>query len=592
MKAFSKLIKRFRQDTRGTVVVTMAISMIPVMGMVAAAVDFSRASSADSELQNALDAAALSVAQQPNLSDQQAASIIKERVLAILDNGHGAGSLTIHVDQDVNDNVIEATASMNIDTAMLAVMGVDYIELGAFSSVAAEYEDLEVALVLDNTGSMSQRMTTLRTAAQDFVDVVMEDGDNENTSIAIVPYVASVNIGNGQMQQNWLDIDGRSRWHADLIETRWLAKYNWCDWPTGGGGADWDNSGSGSDGASLSPSNISPVMDMMGERVALVTDVLKELVGVTPAMAADPYEYTIVDECYIANPDPMSHWQLFDLVDVEWKGCVEARPEPFDVLDVPADPSNPNTLWVPYFWMDDVDDFAWWVPSTSNNWLDDGPFVADTDLATNTWGRAYSAMKYNASNTPVVDEVPPRTTGPNKACGDPILPLTNDYDLLTERVSGMSHWNNGGTQTSQGVVWGWRALSPSAPFTEGVPYGDANKVMVVMTDGVNQLVRSDQSATLSDYSAYGHLRMGRLGTSISSGRDYIDERTLAACTNAKAAGVIVYTVTFGLNSNDARRLWDDCATETSMAYHVNTSNELVGAFNSIAGSVGELRLTR
>ncbi|MBV6656967.1 MAG: hypothetical protein KI785_04280, partial [Devosiaceae bacterium] len=452
---------------------------------------------------------------------------------------------------------------------------------------------LEVALVLDNTGSMRRRMGTLRTAAQDFVDVVTEDGTSDQTSIALVPYVASVNIGNTELMEQFIDKDGESQHHADLLETRWLGKYDWCSYPNWGSGGDQNNGGGGNDGASLSE----PSWEIPGFRLAvdsLYAPIIEALSGVSPAHASDSYTYGVWQECYITNPAQISHWQLFDQLDgVEWKGCVEARPEPFDVTDEPPDPDNPDSLWVPYFWIDDTDDFAWWVPDGSNDWIDDGPFLNNTDMSTNYWGRTHSVLKYASGASMSIDETPPSTRGPNMSCGDPIVPLTNDYEKLTSRITGMSHWFNGGTQTAQGVAWGWRALSPSPPFTEGLPYDEVTKVMVVMTDGENWLVSSDNEAVLSDYSAYGHLRWGRYPEeNTNSARQYIDQRTLAACANAKDAGVIVYTVTFGLRNAQTRAVWDECATEEAMAYHVDTSSELVGAFNSIAEEVGDLRLTR
>ena len=327
-------------------------------------------------------------------------------------------------------------------------------------------------------------------------------------------------------------------------------------------------------------------------RLGFYADVIAELIGVSQAHAFSPYTYEVERGCYPRNPGRISNWQLFQQVGIEWKGCVEARPEPFDVTDTPPDPRNPDTLWVPYFWIDDANRAFSWFPSGNNDWIDDGPFIANTEMERNIAGRTDSVLKYTTANRMRIDDTPPSTRGPNKSCGDEIVPLTNDYDLLSSRIRAMTHWNDGGTQTAQGVAWGWRTLSPGVPFTEGAPYGEVNKVMVVMTDGENYLVSSENGRMLSNYSSYGFLRMGRMGHSINEARDYIDSRTIAACENAKQAGVIVYTVTFGLRSRAARRVWDACATEQSMAYHVDTASELVGAFNTIANEVGELRLTR
>ncbi|MEM1287713.1 MAG: Tad domain-containing protein [Pseudomonadota bacterium] len=595
MKAsFLSYLSDFRRNQRGAAVVVFAIGVIPVLGLVGAGIDYSRATSARTELQNALDAATLSVALDGELNESQTTNRIRERMLGHLGDSEGF-SLRVSARRDVADNLIDSNAWLKIDTGILAVMGVDYIEVGAESAVSARHNELEIALVLDNTGSMRPHMRSLRTASQQFVDIVTSRGRNDNTRVALVPYIASVNIGNSRDMEQVLDKQGLSRYHATFIETRQLTKFNSCDWPTnngGGSGPVWDNSGPSTDGASISPSLRAPILDLLGERFSSANEVLRELIGIREAAAFEPYTYTVVDNCFPANPDVISHWQLFQQVGVQWKGCVEARPEPHDVLDTVPTTNDPDTLWVPYFWMDATDEYAANVPVPTNNWVDDLPFIQDTELFQNLWGRHYSVLKYNTANSMQIDEVGPETSGPNMSCGDPIIPLTNDYRAISDGISGISEWNGGGTQTSQGVVWGWRVLSPTAPFIEGKSYDEATKVMVVMTDGANRLLSADSLVPLSHYSAYGNLRMGRMGRSLIDAEQYINQRTQAACTNAKEAGVVVYTVTFGIRDASSRRLWDDCATETSMAYHVDTASELVGAFNSIATAVGQLRLTR
>ncbi len=50
------------------------------------------------------------------------------------------------------------------------------------------------------------------------------------------------------------------------------------------------------------------------------------------------------------------------------------------------------------------------------------------------------------------------------------------------------------TSIGEGAAWGWRTLSPGAPFTEGRPYGaeENQKVLVLMTDGQNTYYAQQQ----------------------------------------------------------------------------------------------------
>src|SRR3954451_19844723 len=56
------LLSRFMQDRRGNVATMFAIAVIPVIGLVGAAVDYSRAASVRTGMQAAIDATALAMA--------------------------------------------------------------------------------------------------------------------------------------------------------------------------------------------------------------------------------------------------------------------------------------------------------------------------------------------------------------------------------------------------------------------------------------------------------------------------------------------------------------------------------------------------
>ncbi|MCX7324933.1 MAG: hypothetical protein NTZ14_10980 [Hyphomicrobiales bacterium] len=64
-----------------------------------------------------------------------------------------------------------------------------------------------------------------------------------------------------------------------------------------------------------------------------------------------PTGFTNPDTCILANPDWISHLDLFDGIRTrsgaraQWKGCVEARPDPFDVTDDPPNLADPHTLF-------------------------------------------------------------------------------------------------------------------------------------------------------------------------------------------------------------------------------------------------------
>ncbi|MCX7324932.1 MAG: hypothetical protein NTZ14_10975 [Hyphomicrobiales bacterium] len=69
-----------------------------------------------------------------------------------------------------------------------------------------------------------------------------------------------------------------------------------------------------------------------------------------------------------------------------------------------------------------------------------------------------------------------------------------------------------GTISFEGIMWGWRKLSPRARFADGAAYGtDGNKkILVIMTDGENQIGGNNLNGpVMSHCSAYGYMRWGR-----------------------------------------------------------------------------------
>ncbi len=75
----------FRRDRRGNVAVMFALSMIPLIGMVGAAVDYSRLSRVHTKLADALDAAILAAGSHPAMSDQDLYDFVKSWIAVHMD---------------------------------------------------------------------------------------------------------------------------------------------------------------------------------------------------------------------------------------------------------------------------------------------------------------------------------------------------------------------------------------------------------------------------------------------------------------------------------------------------------------------------
>ncbi|MDP2618576.1 MAG: pilus assembly protein [Hyphomicrobiales bacterium] len=290
----------------------------------------------------------------------------------------------------------------------------------------------------------------------------------------------------------------------------------------------------------------------------------------------------------------VSRFDIYDnIANADWAGCVEMRPYPLDVQDTTPAPSDPASYFVPMFAPDEPDDES----AAENNYLCDDPSSgggrrrrSSCSGSSMTWDEAQMNVDKYYSGVRASGDY-----GPNHNCTTtPITPLTSTKSVITAALDRMDA--NGMTNIQSGVMWGWRVISNKEPFTEGVPSNDRDwiKAIVLMTDGANTH-RGKNSPNMSMYSAFGYARNGRLGPPTRSTSTLVarmNDRTLEACTNVKADGILIYTVAFGIDDNVTRTLLRNCATNPEMAYTPSNGSELVAVFNQIGVDLSTLRIAQ
>ena len=101
----------------------------------------------------------------------------------------------VNVTNGTGQRSVEAIGDMTVDTMFMGVSGVDDITVAARSVAEQRATNIEIALVLDVSGSMAgTKLTGLKTAARNFVSTVLANNNNK-ISIAVVPYNGQVNLG-------------------------------------------------------------------------------------------------------------------------------------------------------------------------------------------------------------------------------------------------------------------------------------------------------------------------------------------------------------------------------------------------------------
>ena len=140
-------------------------------------------------LQNTLDRAVLAAADLDQTLDP--ATVVRD----YLGKAGKADTLTdIRVDEGLSYRVVSADATCAMDTQFMRVSGVDTLSAELTSTAEERIDGVEISLVLDVSGSMNSnsRLSNLKLAAKDFVDEMVDNTEDGNLSISIVPYAMQV----------------------------------------------------------------------------------------------------------------------------------------------------------------------------------------------------------------------------------------------------------------------------------------------------------------------------------------------------------------------------------------------------------------
>ena len=166
MRRFTDLLKRFRRDESGAFLVIFALLAIVLIATSGAVVDFTYTQTARSRAQNALDSAALAL--QSKINDANAHDDIKVEAQKIMTERLADSAITAQVNTvtiDTTQGKLNIQAQITVPTAFVQLVGIKSITAQLTSEATQGSKNIEVAVALDTTGSMSgQKLTDLKNA--------------------------------------------------------------------------------------------------------------------------------------------------------------------------------------------------------------------------------------------------------------------------------------------------------------------------------------------------------------------------------------------------------------------------------------------
>ena len=554
----------FLKNDAGSITQMLGLSALPLFAALGAAVDTVRINREQTAFHAAVDSAVLAIAADDRAAisgqttAQQAASITllqnlgKEYINASYKPSAGTSN-DITVNLAITNQAITITATHAVPTAIMGLFGAGSSTLTTTSEVKKAMRPVELTLVMDTTGSMAtnNKISGAKTAAKSLLTTLYggslaQAPQSEFIRVSLVPFAGAVRLDKTayDFDLGWIDTTGANP----------ISKLNFND------GA-WNNY--------MAWSQLKP--------------------GGTTGV---------------------------------WNGCVEARSLTAGAggltkNDVSPNPMVTETLFPAYFHPDTPTNSSGQTMKYGSDYITgyysgSGSYTASGENLGLTSGQASlftdagrlvvqkNQQKY-VNKTIGVENL--TNAGPWDGCAaSKVVPMTYDRTKLEAGIDAMTA--DGPTHIAEGLAWGWRSISPNEPFTkvEGTStiaastisvYDDVRwrKVMVLMTDGDNDLGAGSYGFNGTYYSAYGRGREtianNRFGTTVDSNiMTALDNGMLDVCTAIKSKNIELYVTSFGTGvSATTKSRLQSCATKPANYANSTTATDLQVFFDHIGQDV-------
>lgn len=207
---------RFRHARDGNIAVLFALAMVPVLGLIGAAIDYSRANRARTAMQAAMDSAALMLSRDLSsgaITTTQVASKAQSYFTALFTNNEATGvSVTAsYTPKDASgSSTVVVNGSGAVATEFMKILGFPSVAIGTSSTATWGGTRLRVAMALDVTGSMDDdgKMPAMQDAAKKLVDSLRAGAQSaDELYISVVPFAQMVNVGSGNAGASWVKWD-------------------------------------------------------------------------------------------------------------------------------------------------------------------------------------------------------------------------------------------------------------------------------------------------------------------------------------------------------------------------------------------------
>jgi Flp pilus assembly protein TadG len=593
----TRFLRRFGGEG-GAVAIWFAVMALPAAVLAFGLIDLNRASVEKRHLQDAIDAATLMAARSTSTTDAQMQTI-GAAALAAQMAGSSDATITGSTFKIVGTKVTgTATASVVPVIANLWLQG--NMTIGAEAEVARSSNNLEVSIVLDITGSMyGQKLTDLKSAAKDLIDLVVSDTQTPYYSkAALVPFSLGVNAGGYASSvrgapKGPLTMTGASWYTGAIKNITAVNKQNPVRVTSAAHGF--------TNGTVVWITGVNG-MTQLNNRAYVITGVQTnsfQLQGVNGSAynsysSGGTVRKCVVSDCSLrittsggtfANGEEVYFSGVNGMTQLNGKSYTVANAAlgSFTLSGINGPSFGTYTSGGSVYCQTLGCQYYRFTNADGNRTM----FEISTCVSERTGANAYTDV---APSTSPVGRL--YLANINTCPGAAIVPLSTNRTSLKATIDGLSA--TGPTAGQIGAAWGWYMLSPNfaslwptASQPAAYTQMDVLKVLVFMTDGdfntayCNNVLSNDSAGSNSQ----------QINCNATNGNPTTQAQSI--CTAAKAKGIIIYTVGFQVGAGStAETFIKGCATDAGHVYLPTSGTLLKDAFAAIGRDITKLRLSK
>lgn len=207
-------LQRLRQCNRGNVAMIFGLALLPILAAAGSAVDITRALQVKARLNSALDAAGLAAGKKLDASN----AVITQTAQDYFNANYPAAALGVPgtLSVTITPTAVKLNVTAAVDTTIMRIVGFNQLNVSSSNEISRAVTGLEVALALDNTGSMAgTKLANLKSASHDLIDILFgNETMPAHLKVSLVPFAAGVNVG-PLFNPAWLDMAGQSSIHGE-----------------------------------------------------------------------------------------------------------------------------------------------------------------------------------------------------------------------------------------------------------------------------------------------------------------------------------------------------------------------------------------